>query len=95
MRLQLFTVVLVIMGISVASAQVASHAPTTAQAILSAQAPTAPGVQVGDKPVARVNGAALTDRDLLREMFAIFLTRGSTTVFPRGWNPKSARAPWK
>jgi len=88
MRLQLFTVVLVIMGISVASAQVASHAPTTAQAILSAQAPTAPGVQVGDKPVARVNGAALTDRDLLREMFAIFPYARQHNGFPKGLEPE-------
>ena len=32
---------------------------------------TAP-LQVSDKPVAKVNGAVLTDRDLLREMYTIF-----------------------
>ncbi len=31
-----------------------------------------PNVQAMGKPVARVNGAELTDRDLLREMYAIF-----------------------
>jgi hypothetical protein len=41
---------------------------------LSAQAgaPTAPSAQPAGKPVARVNGAVLTDRDLKREMLAIF-----------------------
>lgn len=48
------------------SAQVASHASTAAV--------TAPPVsmQAAVKPVARVNGAVLTDRDLQREIFTIF-----------------------
>ena len=54
---------------SAASAQIASHAPT---AVASTTASQAPALQVSDKPVARVNGAVLTDRDLLREMYAIF-----------------------
>jgi peptidyl-prolyl cis-trans isomerase SurA len=49
-----------------AAAQVASHAPTTVLAQKPASAPP-----VGN-PVARVNGAVLTDRDLQREMFTIF-----------------------
>ncbi len=47
-------------------AQVASHAPTAA--VSAAPVPTQPTVQ----PVARVNGAVLTDRDLQREIFTIF-----------------------
>ena len=47
-------------------AQVASHAPT-------AVANAAPvSVQPAVQPVARVNGAVLTDRDLQREIFTIF-----------------------
>jgi parvulin-like peptidyl-prolyl isomerase len=48
------------------SAQVASHAPATAQpqATMTAQ-PTG-------KPVARVNGVVLTDKDLVREEYLIF-----------------------
>lgn len=46
--------------------QVASHAPTSA-------VPTAAAtVQPAGNPVARVNGAILTDRDLQREIFTIF-----------------------
>jgi parvulin-like peptidyl-prolyl isomerase len=48
-------------------AQVASHAPTAA-AVTAAPLPIHPTVQ----PVARVNGAVLTDRDLQREIFTIF-----------------------
>ncbi len=43
---------------------------------------TAPMV-VTDKPVARVNGVALTDRDLLREMFAIFPYARQHNGFPK------------
>jgi len=52
-----------------ASAQVASHAST-----VSASAPAANTMLQAPqgKPVARVNGAVLTDRDLMREMFTIF-----------------------
>lgn len=49
-----------------AVAQVASHAPT----VTVKQSGT--GVAVADKPVARVNGAALTDRDLMRQMMNNF-----------------------
>jgi parvulin-like peptidyl-prolyl isomerase len=41
-------------------------------------------VQVSDKPVARVNGAVLTDRDLLREMYAIFPYAQQHNGFPKG-----------
>jgi parvulin-like peptidyl-prolyl isomerase len=60
------------------SAQVASHTPTSVTNEVAATAskakPFVPGssMQVTGRPVARVNGAVLTDRDLLREMFAIF-----------------------
>jgi len=91
MRLQFCTAVLVIMGISVASAQVASHAPTTAQTLWSAQPATAPGVQVLDKPVVRVNGTALTDRDLLREMYAIFPYARQHNGFPKELEPEIRR----
>ena len=48
------------------SGQVASHAPTLdVPARVDAS-------QAGAKPVARVNGAVLTDHDLQREIFAIF-----------------------
>ena len=51
-------------------AQVASHAPTAASTVAPTAAP-AP-TQLAVQPVARVNGAVLTNRDLQREIFTIF-----------------------
>ena len=63
-----------------ATAQVASHAPT---GVVPTPAPSAAPAQVSDKPVARVNGAVLTDRDLLREMYAIFPYAKQHNGFPK------------
>jgi parvulin-like peptidyl-prolyl isomerase len=52
---------------TMASAQVASHAPTVA-----IKAPPAGPLTAASKPVARVNGAVLTQADLLREEYSIF-----------------------
>jgi peptidyl-prolyl cis-trans isomerase SurA len=57
-----------VLGIS-ATAQMSSHAPTAAAPKTSS---AAAGPTVQDKTVAVVNGAVLTDRDLLREMYTIF-----------------------
>ena len=46
--------------------------------------PTSTSMQVTGKPVARVNGAVLTDRDLLREMLAIFPYARQHSGFPKG-----------
>jgi parvulin-like peptidyl-prolyl isomerase len=54
-----------LMSLSV-SGQVASHAPTVGVTAKSALP------QPAGQPVARVNGAVLTDRDLQREIFSIF-----------------------
>jgi parvulin-like peptidyl-prolyl isomerase len=71
---------LLLVVLSAASAQVASHAPT---APAKTTAPQASPFQVSDKPVARVNGAVLTDRDLLREMYAIFPYAQQHNGFPK------------
>ena len=63
-----------------ASAQVSSHAPTGAA---KQATPPATSLQVSDKPVARVNGAVLTDRDLLREMYQIFPYAQQHNGFPK------------
>ena len=63
-------VVWFLVATSWASAQVASHAPVVIQSPTDDSA-SAIVVPVG-RPVVRVNGATLTDRDLLREMFTIF-----------------------
>ena len=69
-----------VMVLTAASAQMASHAPTAIANAPSAQ--TSP-LQVSDKPVARVNGAVLTDRDLLREMYTIFPYAQQHNGFPK------------
>src|ERR1700757_5261599 len=66
--------------LSAASAQMASHQPTAVASSASAQ--TSPLV-VSDKPVAKVNGAVLTDRDLLREMYSIFPYAQQHNGFPK------------
>ena len=62
------------------SAQVTSHDPTGAA---KSSPPSASVFQVSDRPVARVNGAVLTDRDLLREMLQIFPYAGQHSGFPK------------
>ena len=64
-----------------ASSQVASHASTTTA---KAKTPSPSPTGVNDKPVARVNGAILTDRDLLREMYLIFPYAKQHGGFPKG-----------
>jgi parvulin-like peptidyl-prolyl isomerase len=72
----------ILLGTALAAAgQVASHAPS-AIAATTASAMVSP-VQISDKPVARVNGSVLTDRDLLREMFAIFPYAKQHNGFPK------------
>src|ERR1700676_1217869 len=75
------SVCLLLVTVLSAPAQVASHAPSgmgTAPAAAQVAAP-----QISDKPVAKVNGAMLTNRDLLREMFAIFPYAKQHNGFPK------------
>src|SRR5579862_1436144 len=81
MKYQLPICAFLAMTLTAASAQMASHAPTAMASAPSAQ--TSP-MQVSDKPVARVNGAVLTDRDLLREMYMIFPYAQQHNGFPKG-----------
>jgi parvulin-like peptidyl-prolyl isomerase len=95
-KLQILGVVL--LAISPALAQVAAHDPTPVKPLVAANAaPTAtpaasPGVapvmQVTNKPVVRINGTELTDRDLLREMFAIFPYAKQHNGFPKAEEEK-------
>jgi parvulin-like peptidyl-prolyl isomerase len=71
---------LLLAAVASSTAQVSSHAPTGEAK--EAQAP-ASSFQVSDKPVARVNGAVLTDRDLLREMLQIFPYARQHNGFPK------------
>src|ERR1035437_2689746 len=79
-QLPICALLLVALSFSVASAQVASHAPT---AVAKTSAAQVSPLQVSDKPVARVNGAVLTDRDLLRGMYSIFPYAQQHNGFPK------------
>ena len=71
MKKALITIMLVVLGglgSSVQAQMAVSHEPTTTAAAPRADATTV----TPEKPVARVNGTVLTDRDLLREMLTIF-----------------------
>jgi len=76
-------------ALAAASAQVASHAPTAMNGIVNTTvstpppAPTGSSMQVTGRPVARVNGAILTDRDLLREMLQLFPYARVHNGFPK------------
>jgi parvulin-like peptidyl-prolyl isomerase len=64
------------------SAQVSSHTPTGV-AKQPSPATSSSSFQISDKPVAKVNGAVLTDRDLLREMLEIFPYARQHNGFPK------------
>jgi len=74
----------VLLTFCAASAQVASHAPTMPSQPSRASLP-APS----SKPVARVNGAVLTETDLLREEYSIFpYARQHGGVIPAPMEPQ-------
>jgi parvulin-like peptidyl-prolyl isomerase len=83
MKYQLITALLLIASIT-ATAQIASHA--TSAALQEGKLPAAQvrAMPVTGKPVAKVNGAVLTDKDLLREMYAIFPYARQHNGFPKG-----------
>jgi len=82
MKYRFLTSVFVAAAMCGASGQVASHAPTRVTA------PKAQANLSGTKPVARVNGTVLTERDLLREMYSIFpYARQHGGSFPKGMEP--------
>lgn len=83
MKTQLTLTIVVLLAVT-ANAQVASHA-SSAEALPPARMTT---LQVTGKTVARVNGAALTDRDLVREMFAIFPYAKQHNGFPEKLEPQ-------
>ncbi len=64
---------------------VASHAPTINQTPAPAERGSAPAT---GKPVARVNGSVLTDRDLAREIQAIFPYAQTHNGVPKSMEPE-------
>ncbi len=88
-KLQIVMLALAAMPANLAQAQVASHEATPIKNMVAANsAPAAspglsPVMQVSDKPVVRINGTELTDRDLLREMLTIFPYARQHNGFPK------------
>lgn len=92
MRFEGCIVALLSIVVPVASAQVASHAPTAIPGgKTTGSSGTAPAMQITGKVVARVNGAELTDRDLLREMVTLFPYAGQHNGFPKELEPEIRR----
>lgn len=88
MKRQISIAVVVVLA-AAAFGQMSSHMPTSLASASAAPAPSAPAVKLTGKTVARVNGSALTDRDLMREMFAIFpYARQHSGGFPKGMEPE-------
>ncbi len=81
------TVALLSVALASGLAQVASHAPTLGKTVATASAPAPSGstssMQVTDKAVARINDVVLTDRDLVREMLAMFPYARMHNGFPK------------
>ncbi len=71
---------LAVLVVTSARAQVPSHAAGYVPEAFSATTPLEPAV---GRPVVRVNGAVLTDRDLLREMLTIFPYARVHNGFPK------------
>jgi peptidyl-prolyl cis-trans isomerase SurA len=72
-------ILLLFVAVSTGWAQVASHAPV----VIPPQSDSSVILQPVGRPVVRVNGAVLTDRDLLREMFTIFPYARVHNGFPK------------
>jgi parvulin-like peptidyl-prolyl isomerase len=87
--MKLHIAILILIASLAATAQVASHAPTVQPANVP---PTAAGAPSG-RPVLRVNGAVLTDRDLVREMLNVFpYAKQHGGKFPKDSEPEIRKA---
>ena len=81
MKLRNALVLLLLAATSTGLAQVASHAPVVIQPPPTSD--VSPITRPVGRPVVRVNGAILTDRDLLREMLTIFPYARVHNGFPK------------
>lgn len=91
MKIRSCTIGLLTMVLSMASAQVASHAPTMKGATGTKSPSAASMAQITGKVVARVNRTELTDRDLVREMFIMFPYAQQHNGFPKDLEPEIRR----
>ncbi len=80
LELQIAVCALVLLTVCQAFGQVASHKPVVAPSVAKVAPTTALPVP---KPVVKVNGAVLTEADLLREMYTIFPYGRQHNGFPK------------
>jgi parvulin-like peptidyl-prolyl isomerase len=93
MKYQITIAAMLLATVSASAQLVSSHAgaaPAT-PAKASLPAATTVSVQATGKPVVRINDAVLTDRDLLREMFALFPYARLHNGFPKKQEPEIRR----
>lgn len=87
MKYQITIAAMLLAGISASAQLVSSHngaAPAaTVASAKAAQAASTVTLQATGKPVVRINDSVLTDRDLLREMFALFPYARMHNGFPK------------
>jgi peptidyl-prolyl cis-trans isomerase SurA len=87
MKTRFSTSGLFLLAVSVAAAQVASHAPALKPAPQAQASDVMPLVPTA-KPVAHVNGAVLTEADLVREEYAIFPYARQHNGLPKELEPE-------
>src|SRR4051812_16136662 len=92
MRILSCTIAFIAVTFSVASAQVASHAPSTLKSASGSIGPATQATnEITGRVIARVNGAELTDRDLVREMVTMFPYSQQHNGFPKDLEPEIRR----
>ena len=98
MKRKIYSALIITMvGITTAGAQLASSHSPTGSVSKSAAASSLPKAQMANaftptgKAVARVNGTEIYDRDLLREMFTIFPYAQQHNGFPKELEPEIRR----
>lgn len=82
-----YFVAVILLGAVVATAQVSSHAPVASHSTTSISSGNNSAAQISAmaaKPVARVNGAVLTEIDLKREMYMMFPYAQQHGGMPKG-----------
>lgn len=78
-----------LLSTSLLSAQMASHSPTAVAKSATASHASAPAKPQDElKPVARVNGTVLTERDLMREIYTIFPYAAQHDGVPKKMEPE-------
>jgi len=78
------SVTLLVLALSAGAQMVSSHTPT----IAAGNGPQSVAPQSAGQPVVRVNGAVLTDRDLAREIQAIFPYEKTHNGIPKSMEPE-------